>query len=217
LSDVQAGSGGLSFCQGDLVGAVAICTQNLQRAQRVGYAMTVASTLFVLAGIAATAGQPETGAQLLGAAEGIAAALGSPIFPRDRPVLARVLVALNAGLGSERLATMREAGRQLPREQAVTAALASVPVAVQYVPSPVTPAVAASAKAGGRDQAGFALTSREEEVLDLLTQRLTNAEIAERLFISPRTAGTHVANLLAKLGAANRRQAAAIAVRHGLI
>jgi DNA-binding CsgD family transcriptional regulator len=110
---------------------------------------------------------------------------------------------------------MREAGRQLPREQAVAAALASIHGAAPFVPGPVI--LAAAAEAGDRDEVGFALTSREEEVLDLLTQRLTNGEIAERLFISPRTAGTHVANLLAKLGAANRRQAAAIAVRHGLV
>ena len=62
----------------------------------------------------------------------------------------------------------------------------------------------------------FALTRREREILALLCQRLTNPEIAARLFISPRTAGTHVANLLAKLGVPNRREAAALAVQHGL-
>jgi DNA-binding CsgD family transcriptional regulator len=62
-----------------------------------------------------------------------------------------------------------------------------------------------------------ALTRREEDVLALLCQRLTDPEIAERLFISPKTAGHHVSNILAKLGAANRREAAAIAARRGLI
>jgi DNA-binding NarL/FixJ family response regulator len=41
--------------------------------------------------------------------------------------------------------------------------------------------------------------------------------IAAQLFISPRTIGTHVANLLGKLGAANRQEAAALVVQHGLV
>jgi DNA-binding NarL/FixJ family response regulator len=62
-----------------------------------------------------------------------------------------------------------------------------------------------------------ALTRREREVLTLLCQRLTDPEIAERLFISPKTAGHHVSNILGKLGAANRREAVAIATRHALV
>jgi DNA-binding CsgD family transcriptional regulator len=55
------------------------------------------------------------------------------------------------------------------------------------------------------------LTRREVEVLRLLGEGLTNAEIAGRLFISTKTAGNHVSNVLMKLGLRNRSQAAALA------
>lgn len=58
------------------------------------------------------------------------------------------------------------------------------------------------------------LTRREVEVLRLLGEGLTNAEIAGRLFISTKTAGNHVSNILMKLGLRNRSQAAAHARTH---
>jgi DNA-binding CsgD family transcriptional regulator len=60
------------------------------------------------------------------------------------------------------------------------------------------------------------LTARQLEVLRLLTEGLTNAEIAERLVVSPRTAEHHVAAVLMKLGAATRRDAARRAAELGL-
>jgi DNA-binding CsgD family transcriptional regulator len=57
------------------------------------------------------------------------------------------------------------------------------------------------------------LTARELEVLELLGEGLTNAEIAARLYISTKTAGNHVSNLLAKLHLRSRQEAAAYAVR----
>ena len=55
------------------------------------------------------------------------------------------------------------------------------------------------------------VTAREAEVLDLIAERLSNREIAERLFLSPRTVEKHVAALLAKLGAGDRAGLARLA------
>ncbi len=56
---------------------------------------------------------------------------------------------------------------------------------------------------------GEALTPREEEVLALVAEGLSNADLAARLYISPRTAAVHVSRILAKLGVATRTEAAA--------
>lgn len=64
---------------------------------------------------------------------------------------------------------------------------------------------------------GDVLTGREGDVLKLLAEGLTNAEIAARLFISEETVKTHVANILRKLGLTHRTQAAIYAIRNGWI
>ncbi|MGH3245708.1 MAG: response regulator transcription factor, partial [Trebonia sp.] len=56
-----------------------------------------------------------------------------------------------------------------------------------------------------------ALTPRESEVLRLMSRGLSNRQIGEELFISQKTASVHVSNILGKLGAATRTEAAAIA------
>jgi DNA-binding CsgD family transcriptional regulator/tetratricopeptide (TPR) repeat protein len=63
----------------------------------------------------------------------------------------------------------------------------------------------------------FGLTPREREVLTLLADGRTNPQIAQAMFISAKTVGTHVSNILAKLGVASRGEAAAIAHRGGLV
>jgi DNA-binding CsgD family transcriptional regulator len=67
----------------------------------------------------------------------------------------------------------------------------------------------AAAKEGTNSVA--ALTPREREVLRLMSRGLSNRQIGEELFITQKTASVHVSNILAKLGAATRTEAAAIA------
>jgi NarL family two-component system response regulator LiaR len=64
---------------------------------------------------------------------------------------------------------------------------------------------------------GSDLSRREREVLALIAQGLNNDEIAEQLVISPATARHHVSACIQKLGAANRTQAAALAIEHDLV
>jgi DNA-binding NarL/FixJ family response regulator len=60
------------------------------------------------------------------------------------------------------------------------------------------------------------LTAREYEVLELIAEGVTNAEIAERLFVSPKTVRNHITNIFAKLQVADRAQAIIRARRAGI-
>lgn len=68
--------------------------------------------------------------------------------------------------------------------------------------------LARAARRGSGTTPASGLSSREEEVLNLLADGLTDREIAENLQISPRTVETHVSNVLHKLGVRNRAEAA---------
>lgn len=61
------------------------------------------------------------------------------------------------------------------------------------------------------------LTEREEEVLTLVAQGMSNRQIGERLYISTKTVSVHVSNVLAKLGVSGRAEAVAVATRRGLL
>jgi DNA-binding CsgD family transcriptional regulator len=80
----------------------------------------------------------------------------------------------------------------------------------------LAPPAAAAAAEGPTPAAQLGLTPREAEVLVLVAAGRSNRQIAQALFISPKTVGVHVSNILAKLGVAGRVEAAAIAHRLGL-
>ncbi len=125
------------------------------------------------------------------------------------------------------------AGRaRLNLPEAVEAFLGETP-AVPIAAVPVGPAAArfagdadgqsdlVRAIAGGTPSAThrpdtFGLSGREREVLALVAQGRTNREIGERLFISQKTVGVHVGNILSKLAVSGRVEAATVAIRLGL-
>jgi DNA-binding NarL/FixJ family response regulator len=69
----------------------------------------------------------------------------------------------------------------------------------------------APARRAASEQQDGQLTPREQEVLGLVAQGRTNGEIGRQLFISTKTVSVHVSNILAKVGAASRTEAVAVA------
>jgi NarL family two-component system response regulator LiaR len=67
------------------------------------------------------------------------------------------------------------------------------------------------------NQTGASLTAREREVLKLMADGMTNADIAERLVIGVATVKTHVSSIMAKLGVSTRTEATSLAIRRGLV
>jgi DNA-binding NarL/FixJ family response regulator len=86
-------------------------------------------------------------------------------------------------------------------------------LAVLAVAESATPAPSPSSPSARTDR----LSSREQEVLALVTEGRSNKAIAAALYVSPNTVKTHVASLLNKLHADNRAQLAAIATTRGFL
>jgi DNA-binding CsgD family transcriptional regulator len=81
----------------------------------------------------------------------------------------------------------------------------------------IAPAEAAGPEPAAAAPDRFGLTARELEVLALVAEGRTNRQIADELFITEKTAGHHVSNVLGKLGVASRVEAAAVAHRLGML
>ena len=77
--------------------------------------------------------------------------------------------------------------------------------------------ILSSRLAGTPEPSRYALTPREREVLALVVAGRSNAEIADELFISRKTASVHVANIKGKFGAASRVEIATMALERGLV
>jgi DNA-binding CsgD family transcriptional regulator len=198
--------------QGDQRRALTCFAEALSRHIEHGDRTNIGHCLAGIAGMIGPLGHPEQAARLFGAAAKILETVGVAIWPVDRVDYDANLAAVRDLLRDEAFATAFTAGQELTLQQAIAEAFS----AREAVETSTERGDAASGGAIPAAAAAFGLTPRELEVLRLMARRATDREIADALSISPRTVMHHVSHILSKIGAENRRDAAAWATQHNI-
>ncbi len=159
--------------------------------------------LMVMAGVATLRGEPPArAARLWGAEEALREAIGYPRSPYDRAHYdyEGYKAAIRSRLDEAAWEAAWSEGRAMTPEEALEYALSEEE---ELPPSP-------------RDGTAL-LSTREVEILRLVAQGLTDTQVAERLYVSPRTVGQHLRSIYRKLGVPSRAAAAKAAVERSLI
>jgi predicted ATPase/DNA-binding CsgD family transcriptional regulator len=188
----------LARAAGEVSGAEELLHEALRAFYDAGDPSGVADVLESLAAHVSELQNAEQAVRLLGAADGIRAALGCVRFPVRQPSYEGELSALREAVGQEAFAAAWSAG-----------ASASLDDAVAY----------AERGRGERKRPmrGWdSLSPAELRVVELVAEGLTNPQIGERLFVSPRTVQAHLSHVFAKLAVSSRAELAAQAARREL-
>jgi len=185
--------------------AALLYRESLLLYEGLGAKASIARVLLGLAMAAHGLGDNLKAARLMAQAAAAREALGRPEGRLIADEAERVEASLREALGERRFAAAWAEGRNMPLEEAIKEALSVAEDATRT----------AQAQPPTQKPDGI-LSRREREVAVLIAQGLSNREIAKRLFISERTADTHVQHILNKLGFSSRTQIAAWVTEHGL-
>ena len=185
--------------------------ESLDVAREIGDKVQIALGLEGVAGVVGAQGEPVWATRLWGAAAVLRETIGAPMPPIERAGYERAVAAVRMRLGEQVFATAWTDGHAMTPEQAL-AAKGSVthPQPLLSAASSIPPVKPALTHPEG-------LTARELEVLRLLAQGLTSAQIAEQLVISTVTVNFHVRSIYSKLGVTSRAAATRHAVEHHLV
>jgi len=185
--------GMVGMMSGDLHAANSWFVEALQLARTIENRLAQYYGLAAAGWYAANSAKARSAAQLLGAADAAGTQTGADIMGPLVPLLVQAKELAKEALGSSKFEAEFQAGRRLSRMAALGLALGESDQAE------VTASDSAESAALGK---------RELEVARLVADGLSNKQIAARLFISDRTAATHVGNILNKLGFNSRAQVA---------
>jgi ATP/maltotriose-dependent transcriptional regulator MalT len=174
------------------------------------YKEGVAAGLEGLAALEAGQGALRQATWLWGAVHALRETIGAPMYPVSRAGYEQAIEQASAQLGEQAFRAAWVEGRVMTPEQVLAAQDQAL------TPTPL-PAQAAAVPPLQPPTAPFGLTARELEVLRLLAQGLSDAQIAEHLVISPRTVNRHVTSLYSKLSVSSRAAATLVAHERHLL
>ncbi len=186
--------------QGDYVRAEALYKDSLVQCRQVGEKWLISLCLEELAGVAGAQGVYARAARLWGAEETLRERLGASVRALYRADYEHGVQAAKRELGEKAFAAAWAEGRAMTLEEAVSYALQEVKGRT-LPPAPRNPA---------------GLTDREVEVLRLVARGLTDAQVAEELFLSRRTVNAHLRAIYGKLEVNSRAAATRFAIEHEL-
>jgi predicted ATPase/class 3 adenylate cyclase/DNA-binding CsgD family transcriptional regulator len=204
--------GRVNAIQGDLAAARAFYEEGFTIARRVDLKGILASGMEGLASVVVAQGEFVWAARLWGAAEALRETIGTPLPPVYRHDYEQSVAAAHTQLGEQPFVAAWTEGRGMTAEQVF---VARGPMAMPTLVSTTQPASPPQAKSPPAYPNG--LTAREVEVLRLVAQGLSNAEIAEQLIISLLTVKAHMRSLYNKLGISSRSAATRYAIEHRLV
>jgi predicted ATPase/class 3 adenylate cyclase/DNA-binding CsgD family transcriptional regulator len=200
---------------GDLGAARAVCEESLMLEMRVNTGQSIFHYALILEGLAAVVaaqGEAAWAARLLGRAEAQRETIKTPLLPIDRVVYDHAVALARSHLDEPSFAAAWAQGRAMTLEQ-VFAARGPV-----TIPDPLpTSQPAAPSLEQSVPSYPEGLTAREGEVLRLVAQGFTSAQIAEHLLIGLATVNFHVRSIYSKLGVSSRSAATRYAIEHGFI
>jgi predicted ATPase/DNA-binding CsgD family transcriptional regulator len=226
--------GNIALMQGNYEAARTSYQESLALSYKIGSKQHIAHTLSGLAGVAVAVRRQDVAttqlkrthlpsdfyervAWLLGAVATLLQEIGGVLEPMERSINEQTADAARLALGEDAFAKAWKAGQIISLEHAIALALETAQETRSLTASQQERLVHSISTKAFSSTSSAGLTARETDVLYLLAEGLTSAQIAERLAIRPRTVDSHLASIFRKIGVSTRSAATRYALEHELL
>jgi DNA-binding CsgD family transcriptional regulator len=203
----------LAVAEVDFPRAASMILESTRLVTEMGEQFTITENADLLAEIGAALGKYVSAIELLAGSDRLRRELGSAPKPVKQAQLARIDQVLKQHVNSRLYRHHWLVGAELD----LAALSRRIAIVARDIIGPKQLQPSLTEAPGPATDPGHNLTARELEVLRLLTQGRSTREISEALYISPRTATTHINNIFGKLEVSSRAAAVGYAMRTGLV